>query len=249
MPGFPFAESAVRKWIFAMFFRTSPFKTIIAAVTICLFATGCPKEPAKEKSKTDGGTPASANGNGHTAGPWKGKFTTVVGSVKDLQKLVDSHRGKVVVIDLWTTWCGPCKKELPGLALLQKKYGDKVVCIAVNVNYDGTEDSKPEKKKDEVEGIVRSRFGTVLKPDEPLDAGFRLFIANEPDELFWGALGHVGGVPVIFVYDKSGKKTKMDVDYAVKAGDEEPSYKKHVNPLVEKLLNEPALKSDPPKSK
>ena len=42
-------------------------------------------------------------------------------------------KGKVVIIDFWASWCGPCKDSFPVMNELQKKYGDKgVVIIAVN---------------------------------------------------------------------------------------------------------------------
>ena len=58
------------------------------------------------------------------------------GEVVDLAQ----HRGKVVVVTFWASWCGPCRKELPGLDALQKHAGDKILkVIAVNVK-DSTED-------------------------------------------------------------------------------------------------------------
>jgi thiol-disulfide isomerase/thioredoxin len=47
-------------------------------------------------------------------------------------KLSDYH-GKIVIISFWASWCSPCRKELPLLALIQKKATrDKVVVFAVN---------------------------------------------------------------------------------------------------------------------
>jgi thiol-disulfide isomerase/thioredoxin len=41
----------------------------------------------------------------------------------------DELKGKVVLIDFWATWCGPCIKKLPEVNALQKKYGDRGLVI------------------------------------------------------------------------------------------------------------------------
>ena len=43
-------------------------------------------------------------------------------------------KDKVVIVDFWASWCGPCKESFPAMNELQKKYGDKLVIIAVNVD-------------------------------------------------------------------------------------------------------------------
>ncbi len=48
-------------------------------------------------------------------------------------------KGKVVLVDFWASWCAPCKKELPILDQLAKKYtadGKPVVVVAVNIDQD-----------------------------------------------------------------------------------------------------------------
>jgi thiol-disulfide isomerase/thioredoxin len=49
-------------------------------------------------------------------------------------KLPDSLKGKIVVVDFWASWCLPCAESFPVLDELQKKYGDRVVVIGVNVD-------------------------------------------------------------------------------------------------------------------
>ena len=52
----------------------------------------------------------------------------------------DQFKGKVVVLDFWATWCGPCVGEIPGYVELQKKYGkDGLVIVGVSLDRSGPE--------------------------------------------------------------------------------------------------------------
>lgn len=57
-------------------------------------------------------------------------------------KLAD-WKGKAVLLNLWATWCGPCRKEMPALDKLQKDLGsDKFEVVALSVDRNGTEVAK-----------------------------------------------------------------------------------------------------------
>src|ERR1035441_6006165 len=43
-------------------------------------------------------------------------------------------KGKVVLLDFWASWCLPCAESFPVMDELQKKYGGRLVIIAVNVD-------------------------------------------------------------------------------------------------------------------
>ncbi|MFV0506894.1 MAG: TlpA family protein disulfide reductase [Bacteroidales bacterium] len=59
------------------------------------------------------------------------KYPDINGKMVALSDL----RGKVVLIDVWATWCGPCKKEIPHLKKLEKEYhGKDVVFMSVSVD-------------------------------------------------------------------------------------------------------------------
>ncbi len=48
---------------------------------------------------------------------------------------LQSFRGKVVLLNFWATWCGPCREELPELARVQEKYRRRgLAIIAVTVD-------------------------------------------------------------------------------------------------------------------
>lgn len=51
-------------------------------------------------------------------------------------------KGKVVLVNLWATWCAPCRKEMPDLAQLQKDYGgDNFEVVAISVDLKGADAS------------------------------------------------------------------------------------------------------------
>jgi cytochrome c biogenesis protein CcmG, thiol:disulfide interchange protein DsbE len=47
---------------------------------------------------------------------------------------LESVQGKLLVIDFWATWCGPCKQSFPKLEELSKKVGEKVAIVGISVD-------------------------------------------------------------------------------------------------------------------
>jgi thiol-disulfide isomerase/thioredoxin len=55
---------------------------------------------------------------------------------------IGDRKGKVLMLNLWATWCGPCRAEMPHLVELQDKYGDKgFEVVGLNI---GEHDGEPE---------------------------------------------------------------------------------------------------------
>jgi len=56
---------------------------------------------------------------------------------------LENWKGRVVLLNLWATWCAPCRKEMPHLANLQKQLGgDDFEVVAISIDRKGVEASK-----------------------------------------------------------------------------------------------------------
>ncbi|WP_421773523.1 TlpA family protein disulfide reductase [Gracilimonas sp.] len=61
---------------------------------------------------------------------WNASFQDLEGN----EVTVADLKGKVVLIDFWETWCGPCLQVFPAMDSLQNEYPDDFVVVAVNLN-------------------------------------------------------------------------------------------------------------------
>jgi thiol-disulfide isomerase/thioredoxin len=144
----------------------------------------------------------------------------------ETQKRLESLRGKVVVLDVWSTYCDPCVREFPNLVALQSRFGDKVACVSFNTDFSGDKDEPPESFRKPV-----LEFLTVKK------ARMLNVICSQPGEELFDQI-KLGGPPAVFVYAQSGKLARR-FDNSQVPKKPEFTYKTDVVPLVEKLLADP----------
>jgi thiol-disulfide isomerase/thioredoxin len=67
-------------------------------------------------------------------------FTDTSGNPRSLS----AWRGRIVLVNLWATWCGPCRKEMPSLAALQRSLGSKdFEVVAISLDRKGKDVAAP----------------------------------------------------------------------------------------------------------
>ena len=111
-----------------------------------------------------------------------------------------SFKGKVILLNFWATWCGPCKYEIPAFVELQEEYGDEgLVVLGLSVD-DPIEKLKP--------------FAEEYKVNYPLLVGLG------QDELM-EAFGPLWGIPVTTYISRDGTLCKRHMGIATKEQVEE----------------------------
>lgn len=58
------------------------------------------------------------------------------GGVHDFKKIVESSKGKVLIVNFWATWCSPCIKEFPGLMNVRREFSeDDLTIVGISLDY------------------------------------------------------------------------------------------------------------------
>jgi len=112
-------------------------------------------------------------------------------SETNYQKIVAAHRGKVVLVNFWATWCEPCREEMPFLASLENRLRDRgLVLIAISAD-------EPEQEADALAFLKKTgiRFPAYLKSVKDNDR-FIPFVDAK-----WS-----GALPASFLFDRRGAK-------------------------------------------
>jgi thiol-disulfide isomerase/thioredoxin len=95
---------------------------------------------------------------------------------------LSAFHGKVVLLNFWATWCGPCRMEIPELVELQRKYPEQVQVIGMSI--------------DEIEPAEVQQFARQLGVNYPVAMA---------SEAIQQRFGRITSVPTTFVIDPQGE--------------------------------------------
>ncbi|MGK0445907.1 MAG: thiol-disulfide isomerase/thioredoxin [Bermanella sp.] len=122
---------------------------------------------------------------------------------------LNQYKNKVVYLDFWASWCGPCRKSFPWLNEIQSKY-EKEGLVVIGINLDTELDQAKQFLKD-----VPANFRVFSDPDGKLAEQYKLV-----------------GMPSSFVIDGKGKVRHRHVGFKQSNIDE---YEKSIESLLKNL--------------
>ena len=144
-------------------------------------------------------------------------------------KQIAAQKAKLTVVDVWATWCGPCKENFPHLVEMNGKYHDKGINFA-SVSVDDT--SKPKQVADATEFLKGQKASfTNFLLDESMDDAFEKF--------------DISAIPAVFLFDTDGKVVRR---FTLDDPNNQFTYEQVETAVKEFLANQPMTTGEAPKS-
>jgi thiol-disulfide isomerase/thioredoxin len=106
-------------------------------------------------------------------------FVDLAGNTVSLSEFT----GKIVLVNLWATWCEPCLREMPSLERVQSQLGNKIAVIAISEDHGGSKAVEPF-----IDKLGLKAIKVYLDPKSLLEKAFK-----------------VQGLPTSFLIDREGK--------------------------------------------
>lgn len=135
-------------------------------------------------------------------------------NLEELNDIINTRQGTPLLLNVWATWCIPCREEFPDLIRLAEDYDDGIEVIGISV------DSQEEIESKVIPFLqqVNSSFTNyIINFDDPEDF---INLVNKD----WG-----GAIPATFIYDKTGVQKEVFIGKQ-SFGDFEKIVKSYLSP-------------------
>ncbi|MBL8848660.1 MAG: hypothetical protein JNG89_03210 [Planctomycetaceae bacterium] len=162
-------------------------------------------------------TEPAADGEASTTAPAAGEISLVELPWEGVQEQIAAHQGKVVVVDLWATYCDPCRASFPGLVTLSKQDPDNIVCLSVSLD-------------DPTDAERRAMAVAFLQEQQ---AAFTNILCTTDETMLYDEILKIGGIPAVYVYGRDGQMAKLFTGRSPDGG--EHTYEGHITPFVTQL--------------
>jgi peroxiredoxin len=171
-----------------MVFRLRAFPhSFLCMAAAAAFLSGCSKAP--QTAKASDMTPVSDR----SAAP---DFT--LKDAKGATVHLADYKGKVVVLDFWATWCGPCKVEIPWFMEFQQQFKDRgFSVVGVSMDEGGWDDVKPFIEQHKINY-------PILLGNDAVDQSYSKLLATMRHLKVDQANG-LESLPTTFLIDRSGR--------------------------------------------
>ena len=96
---------------------------------------------------------------------------------------LEAYKGKVVLLNFWATWCGPCRAEIPSLIRIQETYKDRLQIIGMDVDDDDPEQLRAFVKNQGINYPVATTSVPVRLAYGGIAALPTLFVINQDNKV------------------------------------------------------------------
>lgn len=179
-----------------------PYKLLLAVTLGCglIFLASCNATDVKVSEKK---TPVISRPPANTTYPMPPVETASINNMgwtlsDGKHALFSEYKGKVLVLDYYATWCNPCRKSIPHLIGLQKKYGDQELQV-IGLNVGGPEDER------KIPGFAK-------------ELGIQYPLGIPDEELVTLMLSDNSGIPQTFIFDREGLLVDRVIGFGLSAG-------------------------------
>lgn len=127
---------------------------------------------------------------------------------------LSSLRGKVVLLDFWASWCGPCRRENPNVVKAYNKYKDKGFDV-FSVSLDGVDDQTLMRMQHDADGIKKAMDSQRKKWLDAIATDNLTWKNHVSDLRSWSSVAavlyNINSIPFTLLLDKKGKIIAMNL--------------------------------------